>query len=78
MQALFDNVAAALTYVSAGQVNAVVPYGVANNSNGQTNIQVVYQGVASNTVTMPVAPSTPGIFTLGASGQGAGASSTRT
>ncbi|HTX38462.1 MAG TPA: BACON domain-containing carbohydrate-binding protein [Bryobacteraceae bacterium] len=73
VQVMFDNVAAALTYVSASQVNAVVPYEVANNSNGQTNVQVIYQGAASNTVTMPVVASTPAIFTLGSTGQGAGA-----
>ena len=73
VQVMFDNVAAALTYASAGQVNAVVPYEVAGNANAQTNVQVIYQGTASNTVTMPVVASTPAIFTLDSSGQGAGA-----
>jgi uncharacterized protein (TIGR03437 family) len=73
VQVMFDNIAAALTYVSANQVNAVVPYEVANNSNGQTNVQVVYQGMSSNTVAMPVAPSSPAIFTLASTGQGPGA-----
>jgi uncharacterized protein (TIGR03437 family) len=73
VQVMFDNVPAAITYASAGQVNAVVPYEVANNANAQTNVQVIYQGTASNTLTIPVLPSTPAIFTLNASGQGAGA-----
>ncbi len=73
VQVMFDSVAAALIYVSAGQVNAVVPYEVANNSNGQTVVEVIYQGTPSNTVTLPVVPSTPAIFTLDSSGQGAGA-----
>jgi uncharacterized protein (TIGR03437 family) len=51
----------------------VVPYEVAGNSNAQTNVQVIYQGAASNTVTMPVVASTPAIFTLDASGRGPGA-----
>jgi len=71
VQALFDNVPAALTYASAVQVNAVVPYGVSGNA--QTVVQVVYQGAASNSLTIPVQPSTPAIFTLSATGQGGGA-----
>jgi len=73
VQVLFDNVPAAITYASATQVNAVVPYEVANSANGQTVVQVIYQGQPSSTVTMPVVPSTPAIFTIGASGQGPGA-----
>jgi len=73
VQVLFDNVPAALIYVSASQVNAVVPYEVANNSNGQTVVQVINQGSASGTITMPVVAATPAIFTLQSSGQGAGA-----
>ncbi len=73
VQVMFDKVPAAITYASAGQVNAVVPYGVAGNANNQTSVQVIYQGAVSNTVAMPVVASTPAIFTVGASGQGPGA-----
>ncbi len=40
-QVLFDGVAAPLIYVSAGQVNTIVPYGVAGAST--TRVQVMYQ-----------------------------------
>ena len=41
-QVLFDGVAAPLTYAGKNQVNAVVPYGVAANS--ETRVQVQYRG----------------------------------
>ncbi len=63
---LFDDVAAPLIYVSEGQIACIVPYSVASRSN--TNIQVEYLGVRSNTVSMPVAPSSPGIFTANQAG----------
>ena len=71
VQVMFDNVAAPITYASAGQVNAVVPYEVAGNA--QTAVQVVNQGAVSNTMSMPVQPSTPAIFTLNSTGLGPGA-----
>jgi uncharacterized protein (TIGR03437 family) len=36
-------------------------------------MQYVYQGVASNTVTVPVTPANPGLFTLDSTGSGVGA-----
>jgi uncharacterized protein (TIGR03437 family) len=68
-QVLFDGVAAPMVYSLAGQVSAIVPYGVAGKT--QTVVQYVYNGVQSNTVTIPVAPSAPGIFAADASGAGA-------
>ncbi|HEY1340103.1 MAG TPA: BACON domain-containing carbohydrate-binding protein [Bryobacteraceae bacterium] len=68
---LFDGAAAALTYSSANQVNAVVPYSL--RPGATTQIQVEYQGALSNTMSMPVQASTPGIFTIDASGLGSGA-----
>jgi uncharacterized protein (TIGR03437 family) len=68
---LFDNVAAALTYVSATQVNAVVPYGLAGKSS--TQVQVQYQGALSGAVTLPVQAAAPGLFSLDSTGLGAGA-----
>jgi endo-1,4-beta-xylanase len=68
---LFDGVEAPLLYAKAGQVGAVVPFGVA----GKTSVAVVYEyhGVASNAVTLPVRSVLPGIFTLDSSGAGPGA-----
>ena len=49
-----------LTYASNRQINALVPFGVSGSS---TTIQVRYNGVAGNTVAVPVVASSPGIFT---------------
>jgi len=64
-----DGVEAFLTYVSAGQVNALVPHGIAGRQN--TKLQIEYQAMRSNTVTLPVAEAAPGIFTANGSGAGA-------
>jgi uncharacterized protein (TIGR03437 family) len=71
VQVLFDGNPAALTYASAGQINAVVPYAVAGEFN--TQVQVQYQGSSSNSVSLSVQNASPGIFTLDSSGTGAGA-----
>jgi uncharacterized protein (TIGR03437 family) len=68
---LFDGVPAALTYASAGQVNAVVPYAVAGQSS--TTLQVEYLGALSAPIALPVAVAAPGLFTASASGNGPGA-----
>ena len=70
-RALFNNVAAPLIYVSAGQVSAIVPYSVVN----ATSVDVVmeYKGVRSNSVNVPLVASKPGLFTANASGSGQGA-----
>ncbi|MBI3697828.1 MAG: SBBP repeat-containing protein [Acidobacteria bacterium] len=66
---LFDGRPAPLFFTRYDQVNAQVPYSVAGKSS--TQVQVSYQGVVSNTVAVPVAPSAPGLFAL-ASGAGQG------
>ena len=68
---LFDGTPAAMTYASATQINAVTPYGL--GVGGNTQIQVQYQGVTSNAVSLLVQNASPGIFTLDGSGTGAGA-----
>jgi uncharacterized protein (TIGR03437 family) len=67
----FDGTPAALIYTSAGQVSAIVPYAVAGQSS--TQVQVEYLGSFSPIVTMPVAATAPALFTVAASGSGAGA-----
>jgi endo-1,4-beta-xylanase len=69
-QISFDGKAAPLIYALAGQVSAVVPYEVSGKQ--QTVVQYSYNGVVSNSVTIPVAPSAPAIFTADASGSGPG------
>jgi uncharacterized protein (TIGR03437 family) len=64
---LFGSVAAPITYASAGQINAIVPYEMAGQS--QVVIEVQYQsGSASQTV--PIASAAPGAYTLNSSGSG--------
>ena len=61
-QVMIGGVAAALTYVSSSQVNAVVPYEVAGQTS--TQIEVTVQGKPTNTVTVPVVAASPGIFVI--------------
>jgi uncharacterized protein (TIGR03437 family) len=61
-QVTIGGVAAALTYVSGSQVNAVVPYEVAGQTS--TQIEVVVQGKPTNSVTVPVVAASPGIFVI--------------
>ena len=71
VQVYFDGVPAPLLYASAGQVNAVVPYSAAGKST--TELQVEYLGALSNPVTLQVAATVPGVFSINGSGQGPGA-----
>jgi uncharacterized protein (TIGR03437 family) len=68
---LFDGVPAPILYASAGQINTVVPYGVAGHS--ATQLQVEYLGAVSAPVTLPLAAISPALFTSAASGTGQGA-----
>jgi len=56
----FDGVPAPLLFVSANQVNTIVPYGV----NESTRLQVTYQDRPTNTITLPVTASSPGVFAI--------------
>ena len=58
----FDGTPAPLTYVSSGQINAVVPYEVAGQAS--TQLQVTFQGKPTNTVVLPVVASAPGVFAI--------------
>jgi uncharacterized protein (TIGR03437 family) len=62
VQVFFDELAAPLLYVQAGQINAQAPWEIAGRSS--TQIQVVYNGVATNSETMTVLPVAPGLFYL--------------
>jgi uncharacterized protein (TIGR03437 family) len=67
----FNNVPTPLIFVAPGQINAIVPYEVA----GQTNVPVVVSnnGTTSAAFTVPVAAVAPAIFTLSQNGSGQGA-----
>ncbi|MGA3016162.1 MAG: BACON domain-containing carbohydrate-binding protein [Bryobacteraceae bacterium] len=69
VQVLFGGVPAPLIFVSATQVNAVVPYA----ASGSTQAQVQYQSTASNTLTLAVQAATPGLLSLDSTGMGPGA-----
>jgi len=62
-QVLINGQAAPLLYASAAQVNAIVPYEA--GTTGTATIQVVWNGIASVTWGLPLAPSAPGVFTVG-------------
>jgi uncharacterized protein (TIGR03437 family) len=64
---LVFGVPAPLLYVSAGQINAQLPYG----ASGNTSIQVKTAAGTSNTDTIFVAARAPKIFSIDFSGQGA-------
>jgi uncharacterized protein (TIGR03437 family) len=55
--------------VSPGQLNILVPF----STTGPTATIVVQNGANSNTVTVPVAATSPGIYALDQSGSGSGA-----
>jgi uncharacterized protein (TIGR03437 family) len=67
----FNNVSAPLIYVSATQINAIVPYEVA----GQTTVPVEVQfgGMTSAILQANVVATDPGIFSLSQGGSGQGA-----
>jgi len=72
VQVLFDGkYAAALTYVSDGQINAITPYEIAGETS--TQIQVVYQNATSAALQAQVQAAAPGIFTGEYTGTGQGA-----
>lgn len=65
---LFGGFAAPILYTSATQVNAIVPYEIAGQS--QVAMQVTFQGTTSSGTTLPVASAAPGIFTASMTGSG--------
>ena len=70
-EVLFDGARAPVLFTLNGQVNALAPFELANKTN--TVLQVVYNGVTSVGMTLPVVPAEPGLFTADATGKGQGA-----
>ena len=66
---LFDGVPAPMAYAGTNQVNAIVPFGL---SSGSTQVRVEYRGESSDPISVPVAPSIPGVFAADGSGGGQG------
>ena len=68
VQVLFNGIPAPILAASRNQVNVVVPQGV--TPDGTVEIVVTYKGKVSQTVTLPVEPTAPALFTIGGSGFG--------
>jgi uncharacterized protein (TIGR03437 family) len=60
---------APIYFVSSGQINCLVPF----STTGPTATIVVQNGTNSNTVTVPVAVTSPAVYALNQGGSGAGA-----
>jgi uncharacterized protein (TIGR03437 family) len=67
-QIFFGAFAAPITYTSATQINAIVPYEIAGQS--QVLMKVAYQGAMSAGTTLQVAGAAPAAFTFNATGTG--------
>ncbi len=70
-QVLFDGVPAPIIAVANGQVNVMVPYGIAGRAS--TMVQVSYLGVSSPGIAYNVTATVPGIYTVNQAGTGQGA-----
>ena len=69
VQVKINNILAPLYYVTPGQLSAIVPYGV---TSGVAQVQVINNNVGSNTVTMEIAVTAPGVLTQSQNGLGYG------
>ena len=67
----FGGIAAPLTYVSANQINAIVPYGVAGGKTANVVVTCYAQSTAAFSV--PILDTSPAIFTATQNGTGQGA-----
>ena len=72
---MFNGIAAPLLYVSTGQINAIVPYGVTGNT---ANVVVARQQQISVPLQANILSSHPGLFTLSQTGSGPIAASNQT
>ena len=71
VQVFVNGIAAPILYVSSGQISAWIPYEVSGDYFA--TFQAVVNGSKSNTVTVYVDNSSPGLYTLSANGIGPGA-----
>ncbi|MDX2267557.1 MAG: hypothetical protein NW208_05590 [Bryobacter sp.] len=69
LRVLFSGIPAPLLFVSANQINAVVPFAIA--SQDDVRIEVVRNGNTVRALTAPVVNSMPRIFTAAGTGSGA-------
>jgi uncharacterized protein (TIGR03437 family) len=71
VRVLFDGIAAPLLYVSANQINGVMPFELFGRFT--TRMQVEYRSQRSREIELRVSDSGPGIFTFDVRGSGQGA-----
>jgi uncharacterized protein (TIGR03437 family) len=70
-EVLFDGTPVPILFTLSGQVNALAPFELAGKAS--TVLTVVYNGVTSAPMTLPVVASEPGLFTASGTGTGEGA-----
>jgi uncharacterized protein (TIGR03437 family) len=68
VQVMFDTNPGTPIYVSASQINVIVPYEISGRST--TTVTVVYQGQTSAGISQLIASQAPGIYTFSATGAG--------
>ncbi len=68
-----NGIGAPIYAVSATQINCLVPYGAMPPGTTTANITVINNGIASSSVTVPIAATSPGVFSLDTTGTGDGA-----
>jgi uncharacterized protein (TIGR03437 family) len=68
VSALFNGIPAPLLFVSASQINAVVPYEIAGAAD--LSVTVTFQGQASDAYPLALADANPALLTLDGSGSG--------
>jgi uncharacterized protein (TIGR03437 family) len=71
VEVTFNGMPAPVLYASAKAISAIAPFGIASSS--QVAIQVGVSGVMSDVQNVPVAATSPGIFSLDSTGRGPGA-----
>ncbi len=71
VQATFNGIPGPLYAASSGLVSALVPFEVAGST--KVKVQVTYNGASSAAQYLPLADSSPGLFTADSSGSGLGA-----
>jgi len=69
-QVLMNGIPMPLFFVSAGQINAQVPWNISGSS---VSTQASVNSALSNTITAAIAPAAPAVFTTSQSGSGQGA-----
>lgn len=69
-QVLMNGAAAPILFVSPSQINTVVPFGIAGTT---AQLQVIYQGQPTASMSVPVQAASPALFSVDGSGGGQGA-----